>query len=326
MIDSLEVEIVCESTLPPGSVLGYLSFETNELMHFSLFQGFINYMEISAAGSSSEIEVSYPFGLDEAITLQEASIEIEVENELCFSCDFHGYLEARRDGETVRIPVLDDAGNPYRIPAATNLENGRCTIVLHDNISQLMQIMPQQICIQDAKFIIDHESGFGCLSVDQEIVAQYIVNAPFRFWLHEHPFEIKEPLELEISEDNRKLIEKNLISAELELKVKNTLPIGGWGHAYFALTENIDIEAPDSYSFIKSLKLDSALVNDDWQEIEGLNLSNEELQLFTHEKIYVKWVFSFQETNEVVEIYASTADYVAIKGNLNAKIRVEEVK
>lgn len=324
LLENLTVQIQSQSSLPQGSPLGEVQVQMLDELKFSLFQGYLRSFEIQAATGDTGIDVEYPFGLENAITLQEASIQIDITNQLHFSCKFSGSLRASREGREVLIPIVDDSGNAYIIPPATDTDFGYKTLTLHNNISQLLQIMPTHIDIVNPKFTIDTESGFGSLQDDQRISASYRVDAPFSFELHEYPIEIAEVLDVSMPEGNRDTIRKNLMNAQLEILLLNKLPIGGRAYAYFGTQEDMDIQDPSTYSFVKSIQIQSNTQNPDWQSIPELRLNRDELLLFAEEKVFLKWVFSFEPTDGAVEIHASTADYIGIKGSFKGKIRVEE--
>lgn len=324
MLGNLSVQLYSESSLPEGTPVGEITIQMQDELLFSFFQGQLNNFVIGADTGGSGIDLEYPLGIEHAITLQEASIQIDVTNQLHFSCKFTGSIRSMCENEVVIIPIIDDNGNPYIIPPATDAAFGQKTLVLHDNISQLLQIMPTHIDIISPQFTIDTSSGFGTLQDTQIIKAEYLVDAPFRFQLHEYPIEIQEVLEISLPEDNRDLIRKNLLDAQLEILLHNKLPLGGKAYAYFSTQEDIDIDDPDTYNFVKSIAIQSSIQNPDWQTIPGLRLTRDELLLFAEEDLYLKWVFSFEATEDVVEIHASTGDYIAIKGSFKGKVRVEE--
>lgn len=325
ILDSLNVSISSVSEEPAGTPIAYFSLQMNTELQFSIFQGKIEHMELLALDAVSSLDVDYPHDIDQAITLSDASLIIELSNQLGFSCEFSGWFEGRRDDLVIRIPIVDDNGKNYIIPAATGDLPGTASLVFHHNISTLMQIMPQHIELVEAKFLIDCNSGFGTLRIDDIIHADYTIKAPFRFTLHEHPIEIDSVLTIEISEENRKRIRENLLDAGLQIQALNTIPLGGQVHAYFAAQPDIDISKPSSYAFVKSVGIHSGATHQDWQSLAPLSLSQDELLLFSEAKAYVKWVFSFEASPGLVEIHASTADYIALRGNLTATMRVKEL-
>ena len=323
-LDSLHITLACISSLPQGTPVADFGLQLNDEIEFDMFQGSINHLEMIAEDPSVEMNIDYPYDLDQAITLSEATLVVNITNDVGFEVEFVGYFEARRGDVLRRVPIKDYNGNNYRIPAANGLIPGTATLVLHDNISQLLQIMPTHIKVVDAGFIIDSNSGLGSIASDDNIVAQYTLSAPFIFTPHSYPIEVDSVRVIEITEENRDRIRRNVREASLQLSAKNRLPIGATVYAYFGNQANLNTNVPDTYGFMKSVHISSAALNPDWQELEGLSLSYDEMQLFSEAEVYLKWKFSLDESATNVEIHGGTDDYIAIRGSIAAKIRVED--
>jgi len=324
ILDSIRVTIFAAGAHPDGSQIANISLQMQNRLEFSYFEGHISHMVLEAADPAASLDVAYPYGIDNAITLSEANIVINLINELGFSCEFSGWFEARRDDQVVRVQILDESGQNYIIPAAVANGPGIKSIVIHENISDLMQIMPHHIELVQAKFLIDDSSGIGFLNVNDEITADYIIEAPFRFGVHEYPIEMQNAIKIDISEDNREYITKNLMDAGLEMQVKNTIPIGGQAFAYLGSTADIDPSNPDTYAFVKSAAIPIGSHNAPWVQLPDISLNRNQLLFFADSEVYLKWVFSFMESNGEVVITATTSDFIALKGSITAKIRVEE--
>jgi hypothetical protein len=323
LLDELTVVLSTASELPPGETLAALSIEMNTPLSFSVFQGYLNNYEIPAHGTASAIDIEYPNNVDDTITLHDASIQIQVYNEMGFSCEFVGMFQATREDSVVTIPIVDGNGNNYRIAAATDTD--ATTLEFDSRITELMQIMPDSIEIIESKFIIDTASGYGTIRETDIIATHYTVFVPFRFTLHDHPITIKSPTRISISEENRDRIQNNIQEAGLGLQFLNTIPIGATALAYFADHEEINPDDPDTYSYVKQMTIGSSQSSPDWQELEPLSLNRTELDLFTAEEIFLKWVFYFEESDGLVEIHAGPEDYIWIKGQILATLRVEDM-
>ncbi len=55
-----------------------------------------------------------------------------------------------------------------------------------------------------------------------------------------------------------------------------------------------------------------------------LTLNKEELNIFTAEQVYMRFAFSFNETETPVTIHTSTSDYIHIKGMVTARVFIEK--
>jgi hypothetical protein len=321
-LSSLDANLQTSSSLPDGTILGTMDIMLNDELEFSVFQGRLNHLEVGLNSSSASIDIDYPNDIDQAITLSDASLQLDVINYMGFHCEFEGFFEARRGEVVERIQIVDANGNNFQIAPADATGPGFSSLAFDNNISALMQIMPEHIEIVDAKFTVDSQSGYGTLRQEDRIRANYTVNAPFRFMLHEHTITVEEAVKINISQDNRDYISNDLLEAGLEMQALNRIPIGGWARAYFGDTPDIDTTDPETYLFSKQLELHSSETHPDWQDLERLTLSRSELELFTQAEIYLKWEFSFEESQSLVEVYAGSGDYIAVRSMLHGKVRI----
>lgn len=322
-VNELDLQLSSSSALPDGSALAQISLEINRPITFRIFQGRLDFYEVFAIDSASSLDIEYPLHLEEAITLTDAFIEIEVSNQIAFSCEFVGWLKATRGDTVFIIPIVDDDGNNYRIEASS--VDNPTHLIFRNRISEFVQIMPDHVEVIDVKFIIDSASGFGTVRNTDIIHGHYTVLAPFRFYLHDSPISIDNPTKISISEENRQQISDNVLEACFSLKVLNTIPIGATAIAYFSLSEAIDPEDPATYSFVKQMALGSAQSHPGWQDLEPLSLSKAELDIFSAPDVFLKWVFHFEESDGLVEVHAGLEDFIWLKGQILASLRVDDL-
>nr|MDK2850979.1 hypothetical protein [Candidatus Cloacimonadota bacterium] len=323
-LTELTVQLSATSSQPDYTPIAELSILMVDPLSFGVFAGDLEEYEIFASGSTASIQIEYPFGIDQAIQVSDVYLEIGVENELGFECEFIGFLRGSRGDLSLTVPILDDNGQNFRIAPSTLSGPVYSTLMIHDGFQDIIQMMPETIEIIDARFIIDSQSGSGILHKDDKLRADYTVQVPFRLTIFDYPITMQETTEIDITEDNRDLIENNLLESSLIMQVQNKLPIGGTAYAYFGSEAEIDVDDPQSYGFVKSLSIQSSQISQDWQEPATLELSKSELDLFTLPQVYLKWSFHFDATDDEVEIYASPEDFIGLKSMLHAKVRVED--
>lgn len=320
---SLEVVPV----LPATTIAAIFSFQANTPLEFSNFQGLLNDYALSLSESNSNVEINYPFGINEAVTLQQAILTLEIENQIGFSAEFSGKFRATNDqGETRTIDIVDENGDNYHtVPALSTSSPGISYLQFTTNISQLLQIMPTSIEIIDGVFTISTGQTIGSAHSTDIIKVNYRVSAPFNFILHEHEIVVKEESVINVSEDNQARIRNNAQSAELELKIQNTLPVGARATLYLSSSPNIDTTNPASYDFIEQAAIYSSVTSPGWQTL-AFSLPKAELDVFAHSHVYLRFSFSFEASGEPVIIHATTSDFIHVKGMMNARIRIEGAK
>lgn len=341
LLTEMHFSITSTSSLPDGTPIGNLALRANSNLAFGLFQGHLDAFELPLEGSSSHISVDYPYDIDEAIQLQEASLAVTLTNDLKFSCEFHGqfYAVNTGTGETRFIDIVDENNQPYSANPATNAGPGITHLNFSNGIEQLLQIMPDEIDIRNAYFLINSSASgnIGEVRNSDTIVGDYTINAPFMFQLYESTIRLQDPIHIEISQENRDRILNTARHAELTLNVLNMVPVGAMATMYVGTTEAIDPADPESYEYQRSVVLHSKQfvedhtgdpaypeINSLGEQIINVSLSEAEVDVFAQPNVYLLWTFSFEASNEVVTVTANTGDFIRIKSMMKAGLHVSE--
>lgn len=319
----LQFTLTAHSSAPEGTNIGVFSFDATSPMSIEELHGWLTDFTLELEDNLASIELEYPQDINESVTLQGASVSIDLENSVGFEAEFTGQFYAtNEDGQQISVDILDDNGNNFIASPGTN------HFVVTNSISQLIQIMPTNIEIKNGMFTIRSGAEFGSVRYDDYIDLSYVVKAPFTFQLHANDIVVKDEVEINISDTNAEKIKNNARSASLDLKITNKVPVGATATAYFSNTPNIDVANPETYRFLKQVTIlgSNAPGGDGEQNCPPLSLDEVEIQLFSNPKVYLRWKFSFIESGEFVTIHASTADFIQIKSMLNAKVAVEDVQ
>lgn len=322
-LTELSFRVNAESTTGEQVDLATLSVALDEQISFSEFHGRITNYEIPVDARAADIEIEYPYNIDQAITIQNASIKMNVLNHIGFDCEFEGILIASNGTVTDTLRILNDDGRNFIVHRAIGNTPGQSILEIQ-NITKLLRIMPTSIKIQEgAKFTIESGDTIGVLKQSDKIHADYVVSAPFRFVLHDSPISVQDPVKIEISKENRDRIKKNAVSSSLSLRLLNTLPIGAIAEVYFGNSSTMDVNNPVTYRFKKTAQVKSK-TTEPGEQLVSISLSKSELAVFTEPTAYLKWVFMLEDTNGVpVEITANTSDYLRIISKISAVMTVE---
>lgn len=324
VINQIHLSFQITPSLPSGMQVATFDFQANETIQFGEFRGTLNNYPIGLEDSGSLVNIDYPYGLDQAINLEDAYLQITLQNYLGFGSVFSGQLKATNSsGQSRIIDILDEYGNNYQIEPATEEGPRIVEIQFGHNVAQLLQIMPTTIQVIDGQFLISSGTNIGSLRPTDTMLLFYTVSAPLTFTLHAHEITIAEEQEFSIPEENRERIRKNLVNASLNLELKNKLPIGASAKLFFSTTPSIDTNNPSTYNFMKEAAINSANLQPDFQNV-NLTLNKDELNVFTSEQVFMRFAFSFEETGTPVTIHASTMDYIHIKGMMSARVLIEK--
>lgn len=319
VIEEMQIKITSTSNQPIGTEIATMGLKMNLPMAFDEIKGKLYNFTMGLQESLASIEIEYPQGLNQAITLQDATITMILQNDLEFDAEFNGQFYAyNEDGDEVTVPILNDNGQNFHVTPGAN------TLEVHNSIASLLDIMPTHIEIVNGLFTIQSGEVLGSVRASDKIELDYVVKAPFTFTLHPQDIVVKEEIDIPISGENAKRIEKNALSAKLELNILNKVPVGATATAYFSDTPNIDVADNNTYKYTKvtTIYASNSPEGGSDQMVE-LTLTRDELMLFSNPHVYLKWKFSFMESGTPVTIYATSADYLRIKSMLYAKISVE---
>jgi len=338
ILDSLTVMVNVSSSLPDNSPVGTMDLSMDTPVSFGLFQGRVATQDLPLQDEATTINIDYPYDLEEAIELQEARMFISLENQLGFFCVFHGNFVAEntRTGETATIPILDNQGNPYTANPATDSGPGFTELIFENNVAQLLQIMPDKISITDAYFTVQSGMGgaIGTVRDTDTIIGNYQVDAPFTFELFASTIRLQDPVRIDISEENRTRILNNALGAELQLLVKNRVPVGVTADLYFGTTDSIDPDSSSTYLLHRSVTLHSEQwvaanpnapdINANGEQLIDINLSEAEVDIFANPNVFLLWTFSFEPSGGVITVTASPSDYIQIKSMIRVGLHFSE--
>ena len=325
LITSLPYTIQITPALPQGSVAANFSFASDTTIRISNFQGTLTNLQASLRPSTTLMDINYPLGMDQAVILQNASLLITMENYVGFAAKFSGRFKASNDDGDIRyVDIVDHNGNNYyTTPSPAHGTPGIAVFEFENNVSQLLQIMPTRIEIVDGIYTINSGNTIGEVRADDYIRTLYTIKAPLTVVFNDHEIVIRDEQEINIADDNRDRIRDNVLEAKLKLMIQNKLPIGAWANLFISSTPEIDIAQPATYDFVKHAQVASYEMNPNFQTVE-LSLTKEQLDVFTNPSIFIRWSFSFNNSEHPVTINATTADFIHVKGMLVAKILVEE--
>ncbi|HNX01268.1 MAG TPA: hypothetical protein PLE74_02480 [Candidatus Cloacimonadota bacterium] len=325
-IDLMHFSVAANSTLPTGTLMCNVNMILDQDISFVEFHGTIERrFLLDIINDTSDINIDYPLGIENAVQIHNASLQLDLMNEIGFDCEFFGTLYAFNDstGQSAAIDIRDAEGNPFVIRAAhSETEPTLNTFILDNNngLNELTNIIPTRFYVRNSYFkLMTSNAALGFAKVGEKVTGSYIEKVPFNFTLNESWITPTRLDSLEINSDNRDKIRKNLNDASLIMKIKNQLPVGMEAQIYFSSNPDV-LHHPQ---LMRSANVLSGGYDSAFQEIP-LALSHDDLLVFDVPKIYYKIKVNIHATNGPVSITASSSDYIEFIGRIKMNVKVEE--
>jgi hypothetical protein len=325
IVSEIHYTVINNSSLPNNTPMGEINLLLNQSMNFDTFHGYMTNYTLNVLNETTNINIDYPGGIENAMQIDNVTLQLDLDNEIGFACEFHGRLYAYNEntGISSSIELLDSEGNPFVLQAAVSeTVSSHSTFILNNEngLNQLTNIIPTSFAVQDAYFIIRNNPGtFGFASIGQKVTGRYTERVPFTFTLNDAEIIPSRVDSLEISDENRTQIRDNVNEAELSMKVWNQIPIG----ADFEIDFNTNSDVFQNPLLIRTAVINAGGYDSPFQFI-SFNLTHDELLIFDTPKLYYKIKIHIHPSENPVEIHASSADYIHIIGRINMNARVEE--
>lgn len=156
ILNEIDYTITVASSYPAGTHVADVEIKIEDPVTFNLFQGKLDNYLLPSDGDVQTIDISYPYGIEDAIELQQASLVLNISNPIGFSCEFTGNLFAINEttGDSVSLPIKDDDNNNFVIEAGVGGVPTISELVISNGISALLQIMPHRIEVRNGAFKI----------------------------------------------------------------------------------------------------------------------------------------------------------------------------
>jgi hypothetical protein len=327
IIEHVDFTVSIIANVAPLTPVGSLRLGVIDDLVFTKFRGRIPSFTIDVVDNQSHIDIEYPWGIENAIQLQEANIVLHVENPIAYPCIINGdfYAVNYTTGQADTISLVDENGLPYSINPRVGDVPGITDITFSGNVDQLLRIMPEYIELRNANFQIENSSGeIGELNATDVISGDYIANSPFSFVLLPALITPRDTMKIEISQENSDTIRKNILSATMRVGILNQLPIGAETKMYFGTSSSISPDDSTTWAFQPKAAHIYAKTEPNAEQIIQMNLTHDELMVFTNPVVYMKQTFLFDASDGAVTIMASPADYIQLQIMINVETHVEE--
>lgn len=320
----IDIDVIADSDQPTASNLGDVQLVIDDDIYFRSFTGYID--DVHTLDTQTDVDIDYPSDVENAVILDEISLYFDVYNKIGFEFELMGELTAYRDGLIIDTIHLDQLEGVDFVIQASNLEGEEVIthfeIINNERVNQMLRLMPDNIALLNPTYKVynldDELPGF--VSNQHTIRSEYNIKIPFKATFNDDYIIYPDKLyEIEISEDNQDLIDERVNSGSINLTVENTFPIGGILDIFLSSQE---LEPDEENLTLAELQFTDydIQVTSNLQDYE-ISLSEEDLELFLHDKVYMRTRVKFHNSNGVVTILPT--DNLVVKGNLNISVRID---
>jgi len=221
------IEIITTNLLPPKS--GELRISFPDDIQCNYFRGYIDQLQIDIEDFTSEIDIDYPYNIENAMKLKCPSLFFNIKNLIGFDC----YLFAEIIAENTRTGQISIAYivNQKVEAALVHYQARSTTINIPDDLlHDILEWTPDIINFQNSYYLIttpflpSNPSNYlpGFIYSRESLQGYYELNAPFSFQFSSgFPLQPRKISGLSISNKNRELIKKCVQEANITLYLTN---------------------------------------------------------------------------------------------------------
>lgn len=320
----IDIDVLAETNSANGTSVGAVKLTINDELFFKSFTGFID--DVRTLDTQTDVEINYPQNLENAVVLDEIAMYFDVYNKIGFEFELSGQLNAYRDDVLIDTIMLEDLDGFDFVIAASESEGlekiTHFEVVNNERVNQMLRLMPDNIAFINPTYkvsnIDDELPGF--VSNQHTIRSEYSIKIPFKATFNSDYIIYPDKLyDIEISKDNQDLIDERVNDGSIEIHVNNSFPIGGVLDIYLSSQE---LQANSESLDLAELKYtDYDIMEDSENQVYNITLSKDDLNLFLHDRVFMRTRVKFHNSNEVVTIFPN--DSISVKGQLNISVRID---
>jgi len=326
-----------------GQVRVFFGGDNADLGHiyFSYFEGRMMNKTFSFTDFNQSINVQYPYNLDQTIQPQGVTLNLKLYNSLGFNVILRATLKAYNDDTGDSLQIIFDENYPETITATAAPAVGDSSITimaLTETMDEFIAVIPSHIKLTDARFIASPDvatDGFAKYGTHSR--GDYTFMVPFKFKILQSTITPDKIFSSEISESNQQTITDYILSAILDLELRNRLPIGTGIDIYMSTSSDTTvIFHPDDYPQYQSLyftdvidTIHIAAADNSFPDSSPvlsyiqLKIDEEDVDFFSNRNIYTALKFHLDESADSITI--KPEDYIGVKGFVTLKAHVQEV-
>lgn len=276
---------------------------------FSQVCGIIESTRVEIDQITRQLEIPPGF---ESTYLTNASLNLEIHNGVDLPANLSVIIQGEK-GQELSLQAEIEASGPF---------GTAITSIFEDQLESLLSPVPQTLTVT-GEIICGDGQSFGIVREEDFFFGKIIVSSPWELILDSCQVQIDQDSD-EVDDDVRQLIEDQINFGKVILKIESHLPLEAKAKIFFSqdlenLFSNPDLVVGPVYVPGGELNYDGSVKESNSSQTE-INLSHQELQVFTSVPFYMAGYIDFPGTNGQT-IKASAADFIQITSYLELNVK-----
>lgn len=337
------IDVQTNAEIPQGGLpIMRVFFDEIQLQRI---RGVVSDKLIDIPDKTTDIDIDYPAGINEAIQLAEATLTVNLTSEIGMDCNLYAVIRAyNEDNDYSEFYVgyedpNDNTVNDFLIEAAEDINTPKVSSISFtgEKVANLLNIFPNRLVIEDAHIIIerdldmdDLDAELGFVEIGQGIDGDYETEIPFDFYINNESVKPDSIFEVEISHENRDYLCDYTNRANMIFKLGNSMNFAANVNIFMSHS-NIFENVYDSLYIhpttgkknivFKNNFIDAATASGDGESEVSFEMNYDEIQFMDNDKIYVGIEAVFSGSEEQVTI--KPEDYIKVLGRVDAEVKVD---
>lgn len=300
-----------------GSEGTLVDFKSSDSVSVGIMVSEIVFSQVCGIIESTRVEIDQitrqleiPPGFESA-HLTNASLNLEIHNGVNLPANLSVIIQGEKGQELSLQAEIEASG-----PLGTAI-----TSIFEDQLESLLNPVPESLTVTGEVIYGDGQS-FGIVGEEDFFFGKIIVSSPWELILDSCQVQIDQDSD-EVDDDVRQLIEDQINFGKVILKIESHLPLEAKAKIFFSqdlenLFSNPDLVIGPVYVPGGELNYDGSVKGSNSSQAE-INLSHQELQVFTSVPFYMAGYIDFPGTNGQT-IKASAADFIKITSYLELNV------
>ncbi|MCK4404622.1 MAG: hypothetical protein KAW02_05970, partial [candidate division Zixibacteria bacterium] len=305
----------------PGSEGALIDFKSSDSVSVGIIVSEIVFSQVCGIIESTRVEIDQitrqleiPPGFESA-HLTNASLNLEIHNGVDLPANLSVIIQGEK-GQELSLQAEIEASGPF---------GTAITSIFEDQLESLLNPVPESLTVT-GEIICGDGQSFGIVGEEDFLFGKIIVSSPWELILDSCQVQIDQDSN-EVDDDVRQLIEDQINFGKVILKIESHLPLEAKAKIFFSqYLENL-FSNPDLV--IGPVNIPGGELNDDGSVKESnssqieINVTHQELQVFTSVPFYMAGYIDFPGTNGQT-IKASAADFIKITSYLELNVKNKE--